>query len=182
MKVKSLSCVWLLAIPWTSAYLAPPSMGFSRQEYWSRVPLPSQFRTNFPNFPFIQTGTGLSPCPFSVLSGTRRSDGHCSSNFSPALSHFRNLGVGWGGVARALIPHQTWKHLKSVAECSWVYSSFPKRLPLSPILLCLYKNHILYPKWICLCLVLLFMPLPLSGRPSLLQVFNAQWRFISWII
>ena len=41
MKVKSLSCVWLLATPWTAAYQAPPSMGFSRQEYWSGVPLPS---------------------------------------------------------------------------------------------------------------------------------------------
>ena len=41
MKVKSLSHVWLLATPWTAAYQAPPSMGFSRQEYWSGVPLPS---------------------------------------------------------------------------------------------------------------------------------------------
>ena len=40
-KVKSLSRVWLLATPWTAAYQAPPSMGFSRQEYWSGVPLPS---------------------------------------------------------------------------------------------------------------------------------------------
>ena len=41
VKVKSLSRVRLLATPWTAAYQAPPSMGFSRQEYWSRVPLPS---------------------------------------------------------------------------------------------------------------------------------------------
>ena len=41
MKVKSLSCVQLLEIPWTAADQAPPSMGFSRQEYWSGVPLPS---------------------------------------------------------------------------------------------------------------------------------------------
>ena len=41
LKVKSLSCVWLLATPWTAAHQAPPSMGFSRQEYWSGVPLPS---------------------------------------------------------------------------------------------------------------------------------------------
>ena len=41
MKVKSLSPVWLLATPWTAAYQAPPSMGFSRQEYWSGVLLPS---------------------------------------------------------------------------------------------------------------------------------------------
>ena len=41
VKVKLLSRVWLLATPWTAAYQAPPSMGFSRQEYWSGVPLPS---------------------------------------------------------------------------------------------------------------------------------------------
>ena len=39
--VKSLSRVWLFATPWTIAYYAPPSMGFSRQEYWSGLPLPS---------------------------------------------------------------------------------------------------------------------------------------------
>jgi len=43
VKGKSLSCVRLLATPWTAAYQAPPSMGFSRQEYWSGVPLPSPF-------------------------------------------------------------------------------------------------------------------------------------------
>ena len=41
VKVKSLSRVWLLATPWSAAYQALPSMGFSRQEYWSGVPLPS---------------------------------------------------------------------------------------------------------------------------------------------
>ena len=41
MKVKSLSRVRLLATPWTAAHQAPPSLGFSRQEYWSGVPLPS---------------------------------------------------------------------------------------------------------------------------------------------
>ena len=41
VKVKSLSHAWLLVTPWTVAYQAPPSMGFSRQEYWSGVPLPS---------------------------------------------------------------------------------------------------------------------------------------------
>ena len=41
VKVKSLSRVRPLATAWTAAYQAPPSMGFSRQEYWSGVPLPS---------------------------------------------------------------------------------------------------------------------------------------------
>ena len=39
VKVKSFSHARLLVTPWTAAYQAPPSMGFSRQEYWSGVPL-----------------------------------------------------------------------------------------------------------------------------------------------
>ena len=50
VKVKSLSCVRLIACPWTAAHQAPPSMGFSRQEYWSGLPLPSPVRTL--TFPF----------------------------------------------------------------------------------------------------------------------------------
>ena len=41
VKVKPLSLVRLLATPWTAAYQAPPSKGFSKQGYWSGVPLPS---------------------------------------------------------------------------------------------------------------------------------------------
>ena len=41
VKVKSLSRARLLVTPWTAAHQAPPSMGFSRQEYWSGVPSPS---------------------------------------------------------------------------------------------------------------------------------------------
>ena len=48
VKVKSLSRVRLFATPWTVAYQAPPPMGFSRQEYWSRLPLPS------PDFPLLE--------------------------------------------------------------------------------------------------------------------------------
>ena len=47
VKVKSLSHVRLLATPGTAAYQAPPSMGFSRQEYWSGVPLPSPDLLNY---------------------------------------------------------------------------------------------------------------------------------------
>ena len=52
VKVKSLSRLWLLVTPRTAAYQAPPSMGFSRQEYWSGVPLPS---------PSPQTYRGSNP-------------------------------------------------------------------------------------------------------------------------
>ena len=43
VKVKSLSRFRLFVTPWSAAYQAPPSMGFSRQEYWSGVPLPSPY-------------------------------------------------------------------------------------------------------------------------------------------
>ena len=41
VKVKLLSHVRLFSTPWTVAHQAPPSMGFSRQEYWSGLPFPS---------------------------------------------------------------------------------------------------------------------------------------------
>ena len=68
VKVKSLSRVRLLATPWTAAYQALPSMWFPRQEYWSRVPLPSPERLRillikweFPiaNFFTIATSFGI---------------------------------------------------------------------------------------------------------------------------
>ena len=54
MKVKSLSRVGLFASPWTVAYNAPMSMGFSRQEYWSGLPFLSP--EDFPN-PGIEHGS-----------------------------------------------------------------------------------------------------------------------------
>ena len=56
VKVKSLSHVQLLVTPWTAAYETAPSMGFSRQEYWSGVPSPSPL--TFYGWPQICQGTG----------------------------------------------------------------------------------------------------------------------------
>ena len=53
-EVKSLSRVRLLVTPWTAAYQAPLSMGFSRQEYWSGLPFPSP--GDLPN-PGIEAGS-----------------------------------------------------------------------------------------------------------------------------
>ena len=65
VKVKWLSRLRLLATPWTVAHQAPPSMGFSRQEYWSGVPLPS------PNYsaPISKDNLFKYPC-LSPVSGT----------------------------------------------------------------------------------------------------------------
>ena len=54
VKVKALNRVQLLVTPWTAAYQAPPTMGFSRQEYWSGVPLPS------PNSAWVRTNSASS--------------------------------------------------------------------------------------------------------------------------
>ena len=49
VNVKSLSRVRLLATPWTAAHQALPTMGFSRQKYWSGVPLPLQYYSGLEN-------------------------------------------------------------------------------------------------------------------------------------
>ena len=54
VKVKSLSHVQFFGTPWTVAYQAPPSMGFSRQEYWSGLPFPPS--GDLPN-PGIEPGS-----------------------------------------------------------------------------------------------------------------------------
>ena len=71
VKVKSLSLVQLFATPWTVAYQAPPSMGFSRQEYWSGVPLPSPGELPNPGIepksPSLQAEALLSEPPGSMF-------------------------------------------------------------------------------------------------------------------
>ena len=98
MKVKSLSRVRLLETPQTAAYQAPPSMEFSRQEYWSGVPLPS---------PSIMLAATITECVVCA--------GHCFVwNAVPSMSYlifkfqFKRLLLR-GGVSHiskyaALIP------------------------------------------------------------------------------
>ena len=62
VKVKSLSRVWLFATPWTSAYQAPPSMGFSRQEYWTGLPLPSPMVSLICSFWIVSAYESTSVC------------------------------------------------------------------------------------------------------------------------
>ena len=83
VKGKSLSCVRLLTTPWTAAHQAPP-MGFSRQEYWSGVPLPSpvrqdQLASNFSR----QNQLALSGKPFVNNFPPK------ASYFVPKMDHFK---------------------------------------------------------------------------------------------
>ena len=90
VKVKSLSLVRLLATPWTAAHQAPPSMGFSRQEYWSGVPLelsPVAAKWCYS----LLLSAGFSLCWLLLLEGTGS----------------RDAGVGSNG-AWAQLPHGMW--------------------------------------------------------------------------
>ena len=73
VKVKSLSRVRYSATPWTVAHQAPPSMGFSRQEYWSGLPFP--FPGDLPD-PGIEPG---SPA-FQADALTSEPPGYSSEN------------------------------------------------------------------------------------------------------
>ena len=66
VNVKSLSPVRLLATPWTAAFQAPPSMGFSRQEYWSGVPLRLR-KVNERAYIYLEITPSLSDPRASVL-------------------------------------------------------------------------------------------------------------------
>ena len=80
VKVKSLSHVRLLVTPWTVAYQAPSSMGFSRQKCWSGLPFPSP--GDLPNpgiepgFPALQTDALPSKPPGKHLVHSKYSNNH----------------------------------------------------------------------------------------------------------
>ena len=90
VKVKLLSRVRLLATPWTAAYQAPPSMGFSRQENWSGVPLPSSH--SFWNYLGLPGGFD-SVSPVTSVSG---------KNFRKIKDWVRNEDCD---TRRRIIPH-----------------------------------------------------------------------------
>ena len=89
VKVKSLSRVWLLATPWTAAYQAPPTMGFSRQEYWSGVP--SLSLEMFPRYFLLKRSLVFLILLFSSISL------HCSLQkaFLPLLALIWNSVFSW---------------------------------------------------------------------------------------
>ena len=91
VKVKSLSRARLFATPWTAAHQAPPSMGFSRQEYWSGLPLPSPQRKN--SSPYFCYGPGICQLAGFISCWRREIEAMCqvissrnSSNISPVVN------------------------------------------------------------------------------------------------
>ena len=84
-KVKSLSRIRLFETPWTAAHQAPPSTGFSRQEYWSGLPLPSPVHKS--------ESEGAQSCP------TLRDPMDCSPPGSSVHGIFWARVLEWGAIA-----------------------------------------------------------------------------------
>ena len=101
VKVKSLSHVRLFVTPWTAAFQAPPSMGFSRQEYWSGVPLPSP--AEVPSRAWIQGGSE-SQLPARCWAG--------------AL-HLQARPVPWGSMRKACSQPKSLRELRLPEIISW---------------------------------------------------------------
>ena len=98
--MKSLSLVQLLVTPWTATYWAPPSMGFSRQEYWRGLPLPSPKHTwqssLIPQSVFLPINTDDVLCLVAQLCLTLCDLMDCSLPISSVHGNSpgKNTGVG----------------------------------------------------------------------------------------
>ena len=118
VKVNLLSRVWLLATPWTAAHEAPRSMGFSRQEYWSGVPLPSpqcssvaqscptlqphESQHTRPRFPSPTPGVHSDSCPSSpgchpAISSSVIPFSSCPQSLPASVSFPTSQLFAWGG-------------------------------------------------------------------------------------
>ena len=86
MKVKSPSRVRLFETPWTAAHQAPPSMGFSRQEYWSGMPSPS---------PFIKGTISNKRNPKSVVWDVRKVKYYRGKSTVREIGGGKHGGRGW---------------------------------------------------------------------------------------
>ena len=108
VKVKSLSCVQLFAIPWTAAYQAPPSLRFSRQNYWSGLLFPSPGDFPDPGLPhcrqmlypkemktYIHTKTFTKKIYFLYLS---IGEGHGNPLQYSCLENSMDRGAWWATV------------------------------------------------------------------------------------
>ena len=86
VKVKSLIRVRLLATPWTAAYQAPPSMGFSRQEYWSGLPFPA---------PGVLPDPGIEPGSPTLVKAEVKADALTSEPPGKPCNTFHSIKGIW---------------------------------------------------------------------------------------
>ena len=104
VKVKLLSRVWFFATLWTAAHQAFPSMGFSRQEYWSGLPLPS---------PWILKPTNCSPVGVNFMAYD------LYLNKAVRNENYLNWHV-WG--------HLLWRKIVKKLNCNYKCTTFCKQV------------------------------------------------------
>ena len=113
-KVKSLSSVRFFATPWTVAYQAPPSMGFSRQEYWNGLPFPSPG-----DLPDSGIEPGSPAFQADALASQPPGNPKSTSNIhrkNSCLSWSSNTLVTWYQELTHWKRHWCWKRLKAKEE------------------------------------------------------------------
>ena len=111
MKKWSLSCVRLFAIPWTVAHQAPPSMGFSRQEYWSGLPFPS---------PWDLPDPGIEPWSPALQAYALLSE----PLGKPMSKKLAFLKANFGRLVKSGLKYRLWKHLSIFPLDGAVYFLF----------------------------------------------------------
>ena len=149
MKVRSLSHVRLLATPWTVAYQAPPSMGFSRQQYWSGSPLPSLKsaveRNNKKDRPYTSHTTFAEPHGYLIYYAFDHWEQQFCFSSIQSLSHVWLFATPWIAAHQASLSiTNCWSSLKLM--------SIKSVMPSSHLILC--------------CPLLLLPPIPPSSRVS----------------
>ena len=133
-KVKSLSHVRLFVTPRTAAYQAPPSMGFSRQEYWSALPFPSPGDLPNPGIEPRSPALQADSLPTELLTETPAKkkkcliactplhQDHVYTDF-PSMSLEQFLRVIWNAVSWAIV--FIWPEIKLNSQlCHWFYYFF----------------------------------------------------------
>ena len=168
VKVKSLSRAQLLATPWTTAHQAPPSKGFSRQEYRSGVPLPSP-PSNFlkeisiwiptwaPIIIFLTTGkiiflpvslTSFEDDREDLRSDSLNSDSQCFVHPHTHCKHFR--------LNHSSTPQGGWGSPPSLLSDAWWFWQVLLRLLGSTALEPSASGKYHFSVWNCLCVTFLF--------------------------
>ena len=123
VKVKSLSRVWPLVTPWTAAHQAPPSVGFSRQQYWSGVPSPSptnRYKTANQNHKEIHF-TSIKVTSFTLFCGASDTDGclRMKLNISFPTTGCQKLIEVDNGWKTSYFPGQAYSHRSCCWRCGW---------------------------------------------------------------
>ena len=144
-EVKSLSRVWLFATPWTVAYQAPPSMGFSGQRYWSGLPFPSPEDLPDPGIKPRSTCTAWRRCTLWAIREARLQKRRNNLRSAPGFT-ISLKGPGWISPQVLLwlvcisSPYKDWEWIKWCNSRNNKLWKILKEMGIPDHLTCLLRN------------------------------------------